>query len=676
MEMKRVLYIVSLLMCMLVQDIQAQMEVTLFRLLEKDMTANTHATMMKDRNGEVSALIKVVTKEQGFIFDGGMVGIVKTKQEAGEIWVYVPHGIKRLSIRHPQFGVLRDYYFPIAVENARTYEMILKTSSTSTDNRKGWLNLTYSPTNATVFIDEVESPTMGNGNLPIVLNYGQHSYQISAEGYETHEDIIFIDSTKVNLQVNLLEMPLLTLVAPNGDDAIYLNGSFQGTGRWTGRVSSGDYEAEVRREGFQPQPQSFVLVAGENQTVELESPIPLKANLTVRSPLEGAQIFLNGTLMGTTEWTGELDAATYTVELRMEGYSTVRETITLAAGQELTAELEAPISLKANLTVRSPLEGAQIYLNGTLMGVTEWTGELDAATYTVELRMEDYSTVSETVTLAQREERTLTMDAPTPLFGSLVVNSDPTDCNIYLDDELIENTAEAFRRIAVGNHRLLLTREGYESVELEVIIEGGRQMTLTPRLEPIVVPQDTIVPQDTVTTAMVETLLPDSSIFTPDSQAQPLPPDVISPKKRANAYWRSMLVPGWGDKYVRENGRFGVMKTIGAYGLIGAGVGMHFLAEKQYAKYQEMAYNIYTLPQSSPRFMQIIEEGRLDLVKNYNLANRYRRSAPILIGAGAAVWLYDVIWVAVKGRKSQSTVLTLDYDPQVNSGYLGYSITF
>ena len=36
----------------------------------------------------------------------------------------------------------------------------------------------------------------------------------------------------------------------------------------------------------------------------------------------------------------------------------------------------------------------------------------------------------------------------------------------------------------------------------------------------------------------------------------------------------------------------------------------------------------------------------------YALANTCRRMTPMLIGAGAAVWLYDVIWVAVKGHKS------------------------
>ena len=48
-----------------------------------------------DQNGEVAALIKVVTTETGFTFEGGRLGIVDTKQEAGEIWVWVPRASRK-----------------------------------------------------------------------------------------------------------------------------------------------------------------------------------------------------------------------------------------------------------------------------------------------------------------------------------------------------------------------------------------------------------------------------------------------------------------------------------------------------------------------------------------------------------------------------------------------------
>ena len=122
--MKRILAILIMFVC--VQIIGAQnISVSSFRLLENDLDANTAGTMEKDQNGEVAALIKVVTTQTGFTFDGGALGIVKTLQKPGEIWVYVPRGLKKITISHSQLGVLRDYYLPMAVASARTYSIIL-----------------------------------------------------------------------------------------------------------------------------------------------------------------------------------------------------------------------------------------------------------------------------------------------------------------------------------------------------------------------------------------------------------------------------------------------------------------------------------------------------------------------------------------------------------------------
>lgn len=120
-----------LLLCAALQ-LSAQDKITVesFRLLENDLTANIEGTKRIDLNTQQpAALIKVVTSETGFHFDGGLLGIIGDNvQRVGEIWVYVPPKSKKISIHHQQYGVLRDYYYPIPIEAGRTYEMVLKMS--------------------------------------------------------------------------------------------------------------------------------------------------------------------------------------------------------------------------------------------------------------------------------------------------------------------------------------------------------------------------------------------------------------------------------------------------------------------------------------------------------------------------------------------------------------------
>ena len=206
-------HLLTLLLCLFVQGLLAQeLSVKSFRLLENDLTANTHATMVKDKNGEVAALIKVVTTEQGFAFDGGMTGIVLIKQGTGEVWVYVPHGIKRINIQHQQFGVLRDYYFPIPIEKARTYELVLTTPKIETaveqkpvenynNVRANFFVLRTNEPKASIYVDGYPYQSRNDGSIQGMLPYGEHTYQVKLRGHETAEGTFTIDDETVDFQI-------------------------------------------------------------------------------------------------------------------------------------------------------------------------------------------------------------------------------------------------------------------------------------------------------------------------------------------------------------------------------------------------------------------------------------------------------------------------------------------
>lgn len=90
-----------------------------FRILKNDVSA--FITPIRDLNDEACALIKVVAPSD-FAFSSPL-GIVKRKDEVGEIWLYLPKGTKSITLKHPQWGVLRDYRFAKPLESRMTYEL-------------------------------------------------------------------------------------------------------------------------------------------------------------------------------------------------------------------------------------------------------------------------------------------------------------------------------------------------------------------------------------------------------------------------------------------------------------------------------------------------------------------------------------------------------------------------
>lgn len=159
-----------------------------FKFDETDNTANTHGTIVYDQNGDKCALIKIETNEVGFTFDVGLLGVVKTEQRVGEMWLYVPAGVKRISISHPQIEKLRDYDLGMSVKKAKTY--ILKLKVTNYDSKidvkgLGTLDVKTDPEGAEVFVDDVSI-----GRTPLSFSKifpGKHRLLIRKGGYFDYE---------------------------------------------------------------------------------------------------------------------------------------------------------------------------------------------------------------------------------------------------------------------------------------------------------------------------------------------------------------------------------------------------------------------------------------------------------------------------------------------------------
>ena len=91
-----------------------------FQKLERDMSART--ANIRDINGELCALLKIETTEKGFHFQGL---VERTEQKVGEIYVYISPGMRFMTIKHPDFGMLRNYEFPQTIESGVVYRMKL-----------------------------------------------------------------------------------------------------------------------------------------------------------------------------------------------------------------------------------------------------------------------------------------------------------------------------------------------------------------------------------------------------------------------------------------------------------------------------------------------------------------------------------------------------------------------
>ena len=282
-------FISLMAMCLNAQNIK----VLRFQRLEKDMTANTHGTQKLDQNGEKAALIKIQTPERGFTFDGGSLGIVASEDHDGEIWLYVPRRSKKLTIRHRNYGALREYYYPVTIDGARTYEMYLDIGIGR------YVTINSQMANSTIYIDGENV-----GQSPInhkYLNYGRHTVRALKDRFEGETS--FIVTVKVD-----------------NNAEIWFEGKNVGNGSWQTQLREGSYVVETRKADCDPQKTSFTVVAQKQNDVQAAKPTPHTGRLSLYTRPRNAVATMNGDNVIDLTEAQTLPVGTYQINLARKGY--------------------------------------------------------------------------------------------------------------------------------------------------------------------------------------------------------------------------------------------------------------------------------------------------------------------------------------------------------------------
>ena len=411
MKYKLMRLVLALMMIFGASAVMAQgIAVSEFRLLENDLTANLQGTMQKDHNGEVAALIKVETTEQGFVFDGGMVGIVKTIQKTGEIWVYVPHGIKRMTIQHQQLGTLRDYYFPIAIEKAKTYQMKLTTGSvktvTNVSVNQQFVMFQVTPANASVELNDeallVDEHGMASKRLP----YGTYQYRVSCTDYHTQAGVVEVKA----------------------DGKAVVNVSLKPNFGWI--------------------------------------------DIAADTEFHGAYVYLDNERIGQVPMkTQALKSNSYHLRFMKPMYKNYEQDVLVKDNETTHIQLQMQANF-AQVTLQAADE-TEIWVEGEHKGKGVLTLKLEPGQYKVETKRASHQSNSQLLQINNLTAMEVVLEEPAPLYGSLEVNTSPMMAKVYLDGKEVGETPFFMNNVLIGAHELRVEKEGYASQQQSITIGHG-----------------------------------------------------------------------------------------------------------------------------------------------------------------------------------------------------------
>ena len=353
--MQKIILSIVLSLISLVSVAQS-MKVTSFYFDQMDLTPRRADTKVIDQNGETCALIRIQTTAKGFSFDVGMLGVTKTDDnKVGEVWMYVPRGVKYLTIRHPKYGTLNRYAFPVNIQEGCTYVMELATPGSGHDDADDDDGLTYFslivvPANAMVAVDGELKSLDADGSLILRLPRGSHSYSIQAPGYEEQSSTFTLGVETVNREVRLESvMASLTVTCATAGADIYVNNQLKSSdSRWTGSLNAGSYLVEARKEGWHSARETVSLAQKESRSLSLPALTARTGAIDVSYKPVKCEVWVDGKMLGTSPnvFKGVM-IGSRKVTLKKDGYVAKELTVVVKEGE--TAVLGGTLDKSASV---------------------------------------------------------------------------------------------------------------------------------------------------------------------------------------------------------------------------------------------------------------------------------------------------------------------------------------
>ncbi|MFC2086162.1 FISUMP domain-containing protein [Bacteroidota bacterium] len=298
-----------------------------FRALPNDMDARIAHSKI-DQNGEKCAIIKVVTTEIGFVWEGGTLGIVAAVNKSGEYWLYVPYGAKKLTIKHQKLGVLRNYIYPERIKEAYVYEMILETGKVKTfieeKIAKEWITIVSNPEGADVFIN---NQLVGKTPLQQELIEGDYSYKISKEMYyaDSGQFNLNLKEGKVNLTIDLKPNFGYARITTNPEDEaiIFIDG--RETGKTTpgtiGPLITGEHTLKVSTEYYYDT--TFAISIQTMKTINIVVTLKPAYGIVTITTQPKAEIYVDTAIKGYGTWKGKLNIGEHTFKAKLNDQTLV-----------------------------------------------------------------------------------------------------------------------------------------------------------------------------------------------------------------------------------------------------------------------------------------------------------------------------------------------------------------
>lgn len=262
----------------------------------------------------------------------------------------------------------------------------------------------------------------------------------------------------------------------------------------------------ITREGYAPVNRydlRTTIEPGKNYVMEISSqekkiyrqmvrfdvaPANSGAAIMIRNALPGSQEELFGNVGSDGSIARTLECGVYEYRVMARDYHTEEGKLTLSySGPALVGpQITEKITLRPNfsgVTLRVNAD-AEIYLDGEYIGNKEWKGHIKPGRHEVECRMPNHHNSTQSIIIAENEDKVFDLKVPQAKIGYLAVTSTPLGASISIGGKSYGQTPASFD-LPVGMYELKLSKVDFKESIASFEIKENKTTEISKTLEQI-----------------------------------------------------------------------------------------------------------------------------------------------------------------------------------------------
>jgi len=259
---------------------------------------------------------------------------------------------------------------------------------------------------------------------------------------------------------------------------IYLDGKYIGLGSETVRLSPGTYKVRIEKKGYKTISRTINISGEDLFTYKLEStsaPVEIKSK-----PESGAEVWIQGKMVGTTPYyDSQLEAGTYDVELRKNGYQTVKKQITIVAGKSFKDTILMN-EYSGSVIIDAP--NSLIYIDNNYFGKDKIVAKLTPGLHIISARRDYHYNDDKQVNIKLDEEISIQLE-PKPKKGFVTVTAREIHTHkkadgleIFVDNKNTNEVTQGTLELPIGDHFITLRNPDYRTVTKKVTIREKQNL--------------------------------------------------------------------------------------------------------------------------------------------------------------------------------------------------------